>query len=240
MEVKQTSHQIDQQVILTPTQVESLLKHIENNIMQEEHFKYTVYDIYYEPINTNLISKVLKRQSKGQQMRLRSYGLPGRDDEVFMEKKEVVEDRIVKTRCAMNLDEAYHRLVEQKECYASPLDEFGWNSELMPTLFVGYERIAYCSKFDPQVRMTFSLNIRFREKEFRLCDLASDEQLFETETIVLTIQGETIPLWLKNGLDECLKKEQPNHPLLKHGQRLKGSLITLQNYMWLRQDAYKL
>ncbi len=203
MKIQPSINQIEKKYILKEVQLRKFMNVISNKIEEDEHFKYTVYNIYYEPVSSDLISKAFKQNNYTQRIRLRSYGIPRVNDPVYIEIKEKQHEYTSKVRCEMSLEEAYELLWEQHECGDNQIDELLRNCGLIPKLFVGYERVAYCSKFDPQVRITFSMNIRYRYEDFRLCDLVENRRLFNEETYLLEIKGETIPMWLKEALKEA-------------------------------------
>lgn len=203
MKIQPSINQIEKKYILKEVQLRKFMNVISNKIEEDEHFKYTVYNIYYEPVSSDLISKAFKQNSYTQRIRLRSYGIPRINDPVYIEIKEKQHEYTSKVRCEMSLEEAYELLWEQHECGDNQIDELLRNCGLIPKLFVGYERVAYCSKFDPQVRITFSMNIRYRYEDFRLCDLVENRRLFNEETYLLEIKGEMIPMWLKDALKEA-------------------------------------
>lgn len=203
MKIQPSLSRIEQKFLLNEKQVEKFMNCISNKIEEDEHFKYTVYNIYYEPVSEDLISKALKKFRNTERIRLRSYGIPRINDPVYIELKEPNGENITKRRLELSLDEAYELLSEQHDCGDNQIDELLRNSGLIPKLFVGYERIAYCSKFDPKVRITFSMNIRYRNDDFRLCDLSQNKQLLNKDTMVLEVKGEVIPEWIQDALQSC-------------------------------------
>lgn len=78
------------------------------------------------------------------------------------------------------------------------LDYFrAFYGKLMPRVFLSYERQAFYAKEDPEFRVTFDENIRWRTKELSLCAgpygtliLPEDKVLMELKTIG------ALPLWM--------------------------------------------
>lgn len=203
MRIQSSSNLVEQRFLISEAQVDHFMKCIAKNIEEDEHFKYTVYNIYYTEVSDDLISKVFKQRTPQDRIRLRSYGIPSNNDPVYIEVKDSEENITTKCRIEMSLDEAHEYLSKQHECGDNQIDELLRNIDLLPKIFVGYERIAYCSKYNPQVRITFSMNIRTRNEDFRLCDLPLNKPLFKEDTILLTVKGEELPEWLLVALKEC-------------------------------------
>lgn len=203
MKILSKSQFVEQKFIVNEEQIEKFLNCVSNNIEEDEHFKYTVYNIYYADVSEDLISKVFKKRSMKERIRLRSYGMPSIHDSVYIEMKEQHQDSVVKRRLEMSLEEAHELLSNQHECGDNEVDELLRNQGLIPKMFIGYERVAYCSKFNPQVRLTFTMNMRYRNEDFRLCDLPINQPLFKDETTILEIKGEILPEWLLGAIEEC-------------------------------------
>ncbi|MEA4875449.1 VTC domain-containing protein [Anaerorhabdus sp.] len=229
MKIQPSISQIERKYILKEAQLKKFMNSISNKIEEEEHFKYTVYNIYYEPVSSDLISKAFKRTNYKERIRLRSYGIPRINDPVYIEIKEKHQELTSKLRLEMSLDEAYELLCEQHECGDNQIDELLRNSGLIPKLFIGYERVAYCSKFDPKVRITFSMNVRYRNEDFRLCDLVENKRLFNDETLLLEIKGAVVPKWLEDALREADCTSITEHRVMRTFKNIEERLKLSNN-----------
>lgn len=202
MKIQSSQQFIEQKYMIHETDVEKIMKCVAHNIEEDEHFKYTVYNIYYSQVSDDLISKVFKKRINKERIRLRSYGIPQVNDPVYIEIKDTLKNMTTKRRVEMSLDEAYELLSKQHECGDNEVDELLRNNGLIPKMFVGYERVAYCSKFNPQVRITFSMNMRYRTNDFRLCDIADNISLFQDDSILMEVKGEELPEWLLEAISK--------------------------------------
>ncbi|MEG0176520.1 VTC domain-containing protein [Anaerorhabdus sp.] len=225
-----SSNQVQQKYLIKEGQVKKFMECLSNKIEEDEHFKYTVYNIYYEPVSETLISKVYKSRIPNEIIRLRSYGIPQISDPVYIEIKETKNEETHKQRLELTLDEAYELLCKQHDCGDNQIDELLRNSGLLPKLFVGYERVAYCSKFNPKVRLTFSMNIRYRFEDFRLCDLSKNIQLFNDDSILLEVSGESLPEWLTNAIKICNFKPIQHKAVFHKFKQYEEQLKLSSNY----------
>lgn len=229
MKILSKSHFVEQKFIVSEEQIEKFLKCVSNNIEEDEHFKYTVYNIYYADVSEDLVSKVFKRRLMKERIRLRSYGIPSIHDSVYIEMKEQHQDSVVKRRLEMNLEEADELLSKQHECGDNEVDELLRNHGLIPKMFIGYERVAYCSKFNPQARLTFSMNMRYRKEDFRLCDLPVNKPLFNDETTILEVKGEFLPEWLVEAINQCGLKPIQEQKVSKKMKKIMNQVQLTNN-----------
>lgn len=139
---------------------------------------YTICNIYYDTPDHAIIRKSIEKPSYKEKLRLRSYGVVGPKDKVYLEIKKKYNGNVNKRRTAMHLEEAYHYIEEQQRPRAKkPLGEQILNEidyfisrypELAPTLFLSYDRNAMFGMEDPSFRITFDTNIKTRRHEVGL------------------------------------------------------------------------
>lgn len=172
--------------------------------MQEDAFgRSTICNIYFDTPSDLLVRRSLGKPIYKEKLRVRAYGIATAQTPVFVELKKKYKSVVYKRRVAMPEQDAMAYLCEQAAPPATnqitrELDYFrAFYGKLMPKVFLSYERQAFYAKEDPEFRVTFDENIRWRTKELSLCAgpygtliLPEDKVLMELKTIG------ALPLWM--------------------------------------------
>ena len=75
---------------------------------------------------------------------------------------------------------------------------------VMPKVFIGCERVAMLGMVNPELRITFDWNLRWRTDKLDLCEGSEGYKLLSENQIVMEIKTpDTIPLWLVGALSAC-------------------------------------
>lgn len=132
-----------------------------------------VMSIYYDTEHNDLISRSLAGPSYKEKLRVRSYGVPGPDTMVFPELKKKSAGIVYKRRAMMTCREAElflnHGIVVVDEGQiVREIEYFRDFYHPVPKLFIAYDRDSYAGTQQPDLRVTFDHNIRYREDRLRL------------------------------------------------------------------------
>ena len=74
---------------------------------------------------------------------------------------------------------------------------------LRPRMFIGYDRTAFYSKTDHELRITFDKNVRFRTDNLELSKGSYGETILQKNLCIMEIKSlNTMPLWLTAALNE--------------------------------------
>ena len=203
---KLTFKRYEKKYLLSGEQFELLWREIADMIQPDEYFRSTVCSLYYDTGDFELIRHSIEAPVFKEKLRLRSYGVPDEDGEVFVELKKKFKGVVYKRRIKVTEAEAEAWLSGRE---AAPEDsqtcrEIDWFlSRYMPVpkVYIACDREAYVSKDDPELRFTFDKNIRWREDELCLCAGSRGEPLLEPGQVLMEIklQG-AAPLWLADTL----------------------------------------
>ncbi len=173
---------------------------------------YTIRNIYYDTEDDQLIRHSLSKPVYKEKLRIRSYGEPSLEDEVFVEIKKKVSGLVNKRRSTMILKDAYEFLKTGILPAVKPnqnrqvLKEIAFvlqNHSLKPKLYLAYDRVAYFGSEDQDLRISFDLEIRSRRKDvaFEAGDFGT--KLLKDGRIVMEIKvGKSYPLWLVDLLSQ--------------------------------------
>jgi hypothetical protein len=173
---------------------------------------YTISNIYYDTFDNQLIRHSLSKPKYKEKLRLRAYGVPSPEDEVYLEIKKKVLGLVNKRRTKLKLTEAY-KFAEtgRKPDYKDYMNKQVLNEieyifrryVLMPKLYLAYDRKAYFGINNRDLRITFDTNIRSRRTDLRLELGDYGERLLDDGIWLMEVKAEkSIPIWLSKMLSE--------------------------------------
>ncbi len=181
-------------------------KHMVLDAHNRGHKPYTIANIYYDTRDDYLIRKSLSKPVYKEKLRLRSYGVPDLSSKVFLEIKKKYNGIVNKRRTTIQLSEAYSFISSGKKPQAkeymnaqvlNELEYFLHMYELQPKLYLAYDRVAYFEKGNPDLRISFDMNIRSRRYDVRLESGDHGERLFDGEIYLMEVKTALAkPLWL--------------------------------------------
>lgn len=208
---------------------EKLRRELEMYMRQDEYGVYTICNIYYDTPDNLLIRRSIEKPVYKEKLRLRSYGVPSLDDNVFLEIKKKYNKVVNKRRIFIPLREAYLWLdmgIEPRENTQihREIAFFIRRYDLHRGLYLAYDRTALAGIEDPDFRVTFDRNIRSRRTNMGLERGDCGQLLLPQEQILMEskIMG-AAPLWFSHILSEL--KIFPVS-FSKYGSIYKNELLT--------------
>lgn len=197
--------------------LEVMDKHMEPDSHCENHSLYTIANIYYDTEDNALIRESLSKPEYKEKVRLRSYGIPDMDSEVFLEIKKKYRGIVNKRRTTLQLKESYDFLEtgvkpELKEYMnGQVLNELEYLlaiHELKPKVYIAYDRLAYFEKGNDDLRISFDTNIRTRRHDLSLEAGDHGKRLLNEDVWLMEIKTSLAkPLWLCRMLSELEIKD---------------------------------
>ncbi|MBT3272793.1 MAG: polyphosphate polymerase domain-containing protein [Spirochaetales bacterium] len=185
---------------------EELLSYMAPDKHNADHRAYTISNIYYDTEDNDLIRASLSKPVYKEKLRMRAYGVPDAQGKVYLEIKKKFRGRVNKRRTILGLQEAYdfvatgrqpnrreymnHQVVAEIEFFLRCYD-------VHPTLYLAYDRQAYFSTEDPDLRITFDSRIRTRRYDLGLELGDHGEGLLDDGAVVMEVKtAGNFPLWL--------------------------------------------
>lgn len=215
---------------------ERLVDNMELDEFNKAHEFYTISNIYYDTKGDELITKSLAKPVYKEKLRLRAYGVPELEDKVYLEIKKKVKGLVNKRRTHLKLMEAYEFVstgikpeikANMNKQVLNEIEYFLKIYELEPKIYLAYDRKAYFSKENRDLRITFDTNIRTRRTDLKMESGTYGEQLLSTGQWLMEIKAEkTMPLWLSKLLSE--NKIYPTS-FSKYGKEFENRIIKTQN-----------
>lgn len=203
-----TFKRIEKKYLLNREQYERLLEKINPYMQMDQYGLHTICNIYYDTEQYDLIRTSIEKPPYKEKLRLRSYGVPGKKDRVFVEIKKKWDGVVYKRRISMNLEEAEACLEQRRPMPVNgqieqEVDYFIKFYHPQPKLYIAYDREAYFGKEDESLRITFDKNIRSREKGLKLELGDEGKQLLEDGWRLMEIKvSQAFPMWLAAILSE--------------------------------------
>lgn len=190
-----------------------LLKEMEPDLYTRENQFYSIYNIYFDTPQYELIRHSLSKPYYKEKLRIRSYSVPNSPDEpVFIELKKKIGGIVNKRRATIPLADAYSFIsTRQKPQTDSAVDNqvldeidfFLKTHHLEPKAFISYDRAAYVGKTDPDMRITFDFNLKSRQFDLSLEKGAYGDLLIPESAYLMEVKiPGTIPIWLAHAFSE--------------------------------------
>lgn len=173
---------------------------------------YRIDNIYYDTKNNDLIRRSIDRPIYKEKLRLRSYGVVKPEDKVFLEIKKKYDGLVNKRRIKIRLSDA-EEFIRTGE---TPIDTAGINLqvlkelqyfinhyEVIPAIYLSYDRVALFGVDEPEFRVTLDTNIRARRYDLTLSAGDYGDQILEQN--VYLMEAKTVaayPLWFVSLLEK--------------------------------------
>ena len=141
-------------------------------VPEPKYHIYTLCNVYYDTDHFELARRSVEKPVFKEKLRIRSYGTPTEDTKVYIEAKIKYKGVVYKRRVGMPLSAVDEFLLHGKPPkdtqIARELLYFNKLFDLKPKVYLAYDRIAYVGKDNPDLRLTFDENIRYRTDNLSL------------------------------------------------------------------------
>ena len=204
-----TFRRVEKKYRLTPAQKDALLDIIGAHLTPDAHGHNTICSLYLDTPDHRIIRASIIAQAYKEKLRLRSYGIPKMDDEVFLEIKKKFKGVVYKRREIMTLRQAMVYIAGgDKPCDSQIMQEIDYAMHFyhqpQPMMLIAYEREAYFSADNPDLRITFDTDVRARDTDCRLENGSHGDYLLPEDAILMEIKtGGAMPVWLAQALSTC-------------------------------------
>lgn len=184
--------------------LETLGNYMNNDPFNKDGKPYSICNIYLDTSADELIRKSLEKPFFKEKIRLRSYGTAKLSDTVYLESKKKYNSVVNKRRTPFKLEDAYHYF-QTGEISESPkinrqvmreIDYIFHFYNLLPRVFISYDRWAFFEKNNSDFRLTIDTNLQTRRDNLRLEIPSSGEQLLpDGKWLVEAKAFKAFPLW---------------------------------------------
>jgi len=179
-----------------------------DRMVPDSHGESTVCNVYYDTPDFRLIRTSLEKPVYKEKLRIRSYGPAEERQPIFVEMKKKYKGIVYKRRISMEQRSAVAFLagdipLPEDSQIGHELEYFlRFYGELAPAVHLSYDRAAFFSREDPNLRVTFDRNILWRTTDLSLEAQPGGEPILESGQSLMEIKtAAAIPLWLVELLD---------------------------------------
>lgn len=220
----------EKKFLLTQQQYEALIPRLLDYMEPDQYClggnNYSIYNIYYDTVHSDVIRHSISKPYYKEKLRLRSYRIPrNQTDKVFLELKKKINGIVNKRRVVLTLKEANLFISQgirpKVKDYMSEqvINEIAYylsHEKVQPSVYIGYTRKAFFSKEDSDFRLTFDSQILTRREALTLEDGYFGKNILEENEYLMEVKilG-AIPVWFTKILSEL---EIYNTHFSKYGQ----------------------
>lgn len=193
---------------ITPAQRDLLKQALAPYMTPDVYGKYSINSIYYDTEDWRLARASIEKPEYKEKLRVRSYGVPKETDPVFIEIKKkcrgVVYKRRIVTEACMTDPILSCLLTDSQDGQISR--EIQWFQQFyraQPKVFLGYDREALAGREEPEVRLTFDTNLRWRDRALDLTLGDQGQPLLQDDRVLMEVKLPGVcPMWLTRILSE--------------------------------------
>ena len=207
-DTKLTFKRTEKKYLLSAERFAALWQRIGPYMEPDEYPESTVCSIYYDTDDYRLIRHSIEGPVYKEKLRLRSYLIPGPEDPVFVELKKKYQGVVYKRRVELpaRVAQAWLDRGEKPEEDSQMIREIDWflrSVRPAAKAWLACDRQAWRAKEDPELRITFDRDLRWRETELTLGAGDRGEALLPSGELLMEIKTPTAaPLWLARALSE--------------------------------------
>jgi hypothetical protein len=206
MENQCTFHRFEKKYMLSPWAYRHLRRLLSDEMTEDQYALHTITSVYFDTDDYDIIRASVQQPLFKEKLRLRWYGIPKPQEPVFLELKRKYRGMVYKRRVPVlrtAADQLLHAdsptLAEGQVC--REVDWFIRRYRPMPKILLAYDREALQSKRDPELRLTFDHNIRWRSDDFSASSGSYGASLLPEEKVLMEIKSvRNLPIWLTDML----------------------------------------
>jgi hypothetical protein len=214
MSLGQSFNRFEKKYLVTKAEKDELVDFLSQYLTFDDYSKddyYTIYNIYYDTSDQNIIRQSVDRPPYKAKLRLRSYTCPVQpSDLVFLEIKKKIDGKVTKRRLIMTYDEANRFVLKgikpkvmdyMSNQVLNEIDYYLKRNQVQPNYFIAYERRAMA---DAQnlLRVTIDKRIDIRREDVSFL-LSGGHSLLPKDHYLIEIKsGENFPIWLAHKLSQ--------------------------------------
>ena len=193
--------------ILSTEQYRLIKSEMANYMRGDKYGESDICNLYCDTPDFLLVRRSIEKPFYKEKLRIRSYGVANKDNDVFVEIKKKYDSVVYKRRIKTDEKTAVEMLAGN-EVYDSQIGkEIAYFTKLytgiQPKMFISYRREAFYGKDDKDFRITFDGSILWRTHELSLHSGIYGQPVLPEDKVIMEIKtAAAIPLWLIKVLSE--------------------------------------
>ena len=194
---------------LNSVEYDRFMSIIRDHLVPDEHGRNTLCSLYLDTPDFLLIRNSINAIAYKEKLRLRSYGVPNDDKQIFFEIKKKYKKVVYKRRVSMTKAEAFEYIDSSVPPFDSQIMReidylMKFYRQPKPNVCILCEREAYFASDDENVRLTFDQNLRYRIGFPDKDNIKEGTPLINNDEYILEIKTPgAMPMWLVHALSEC-------------------------------------
>lgn len=199
---------VEKKYLLSEDLYQKLFEKINNYISVDTYDFSTICNIYFDTDDYLLVNRSIEKPIYKEKVRLRSYGVPKKNSNVFLEIKKKYKGVVGKRRVSAPLKEFYTYFDTGKypNVDTQIMNEINYCFKfynLKSKVFLAYDRYSYKGKDDSNFRITFDKNIRSRTDNLYLENGDNGMLLLDKNCYIMEVKTlGAYPLWFAQILSE--------------------------------------
>ena len=229
---------------LSEAQAQALVHRAGERLVPSEFFYSEINNLYLDTDDFHLIRASIEKPVYKEKLRIRSYGNMA-DSGFFYEIKKKYEGIVYKRRFRIALEDLPEEaglpllfVPETFEKDAQTVTEWNYCSQLYqnlrPRFYVSYDRHAWVGAEDPEFRITFDRNLRWRTHRLELSGKRDGTPLLGDDVLMEIKVPGAMPLWMSAILSDLrifpvsyskIGEAYKNSEVLPQAMEMKGVIL---------------
>lgn len=185
--------------LLTCEQYRAIKNLMESYMRGDKYGESDILNVYYDTPDFLLIRRSLEKPVYKEKLRVRSYGVPKKDGDVFVEIKKKYKSVVYKRRVVEKQKNVERLLGGGATTQIGK--EIGYfvsmYQDIAPRMVISYRREAFYAKDDGDFRVTFDKNILWRNYDLSLESGIYGQPVLPEGMILMEVKtAAAIPLWM--------------------------------------------
>lgn len=192
--------------VLNFRQLQAVLDAMEPHMVPDEYSHSSIRNLYLDTPDFRLIRRSLERPVYKEKLRVRSYGQAGKQAPVFVELKKKYHSVVYKRRISIPQEQAMACIGgvqpwPDSQIGAELAYTMDFYKNLRPAVFLSYERDAFHGILDPDLRVTFDTDIRYRQEELTLDSDTWGTSILGPGQVLMELKvAGGLPIWMAHVL----------------------------------------
>lgn len=195
----------EKKYLLSKEQYHLLKDKINDYIMPDKFSKSKISSLYYDNETNELIRRSIEKPKYKEKFRVRCYGDVKDDDLVFAEIKKKLNGVVYKRRTRAKYKDLMNGVLtcefEDKQVGAEIKYFAKYYKDIAPSIYISSYRTSYVSKDNPNIRITFDEDLKYRTTNLSLKENTDDKAIIDGVIMEIKVI-DSYPPWLYKALDE--------------------------------------
>lgn len=212
VKLKNSFQRKEKKYTLTNQQYQLLREKLQEFMQEDVYGLHTIISIYFDTNDYEMIRHSVTKPVYKEKFRIRSYGIPKEDSDVFLEIKKKVNGVVYKRRVALTYQmakkyiqhpHAFNLEISNNQQIKQEIDWLLVRKRLEPKVMIAYDRRALFASENENFRVTFDFNIRYRKENFMQTVDDRGERIAPEIDVLMEVKAlGAYPLWFSEVIAE--------------------------------------